>query len=205
MTQADIQDGQYVDLSLNPERFTGYAGPSAHHVWQTIYEENCFGLSEASLDTTQVSEKQGMAMAAGFSSSGSGSAGGPGLSHGWGTDMVKSTPEGEMCEEKKVYYRVISGQLAKSAKKPLSADAQVYMPRSRYIYVTSTSTSRQVFGRQIYNASLIAWRPTQNDYPTSTSTLFYSSERSLGQHHILRHTISESLHPAGISMREGWN
>jgi len=116
MIQADIQDGQYVDLSLNPERFTGYAGPSAHHVWQTIYEENCFGLSEASLDTTQVSEKQGMAMAAGFSSSSLGSAGAPGLSHGWGTDMVKSTPEGEMCEEKKVYYRVISGQLSKSEK-----------------------------------------------------------------------------------------
>jgi len=53
-------------------------------------------------------------MAAGFSSSGLGSAGAPGLSHGWGTDMVKSTPEGEMCEEKKVYYRVISGQLANS-------------------------------------------------------------------------------------------
>ena len=49
-------------------------------------------------------------MSAGFSSSGFGSAGAPGLSHGWGTDMVKSTPEGEMCEEKKVYYRVISGQ-----------------------------------------------------------------------------------------------
>jgi ERO1-like protein alpha len=110
IVQADVLDGQYVDLSLNPERFTGYAGPSAHHVWQTIYEENCFGLSEASLDTTQVSEKQGMAsVAAGFSSSGLGSSGAPGLSHGWGTDMVKSTPEGEMCEEKKVYYRVISG------------------------------------------------------------------------------------------------
>jgi hypothetical protein len=46
-------------------------------------------------------------MAAGFSSPGSG--GLSGLSEGWGTDMVKSTTEGEMCEEKKVYYRVISG------------------------------------------------------------------------------------------------
>ena len=125
MAPADVLDGQYVDLSLNPERFTGYAGPSAHHVWQTIYEENCFGLSEASLDSSHVSEKLGMApMSAGFSSSGLGSAGAPGLSHGWGTDMVKSTPEGEMCEEKKVYYRVISGQLI-----DLSGGSQL-MPRS---------------------------------------------------------------------------
>jgi ERO1-like protein alpha len=106
---ADKSDGQYVDLSLNPERFTGYAGPSAHHVWQTIYEENCFGLSEASLDTTTSSDKLGMAsMAAGFSAAGT--SGSSGMSHGWGTDMIKSTTEGEMCEEKKVYYRVISGE-----------------------------------------------------------------------------------------------
>jgi hypothetical protein len=93
-----------------------------------------------------------MAMSAGFSSSGLGSAGAPGLSHGWGTDMVKSTPEGEMCEEKKVYYRVISGQLL-DPRRRTSADAQVYMPRFRYISVTNTSINRPVFGRQIYNAS----------------------------------------------------
>lgn len=32
------------------------------------------------------------------------------LSEGFGTDMIKSASEGEMCEEKKVYYRLISGQ-----------------------------------------------------------------------------------------------
>lgn len=32
----------YVDLIENPERFTGYAGPSANKVWQSIYQENCF-------------------------------------------------------------------------------------------------------------------------------------------------------------------
>lgn len=132
-----LTDGQYVDLSLNPERFTGYAGPSAHHVWQTIYEENCFGLSEASLDTTHVSDKLGMtSMAAGFSASG-GSPGTSGLSHGWGTDMIKSTTEGEMCEEKKVYYRVISGQLPGPWTWSI-ADCQVYMLLSRYISVMNT-------------------------------------------------------------------
>ena len=33
---------QYVDLTLNPERYTGYSGPSAHRIWNAIYEENCF-------------------------------------------------------------------------------------------------------------------------------------------------------------------
>ncbi|XP_077461841.1 ERO1-like protein beta isoform X2 [Stigmatopora argus] len=35
-------DAEYVDLQLNPERYTGYKGPSAWRVWNSIYEENCF-------------------------------------------------------------------------------------------------------------------------------------------------------------------
>ncbi|KAK9890443.1 hypothetical protein WA026_010529 [Henosepilachna vigintioctopunctata] len=35
-------DSNYVDLLLNPERYTGYKGDAAHHIWQTIYRENCF-------------------------------------------------------------------------------------------------------------------------------------------------------------------
>lgn len=34
--------GEYVDLLLNPERYTGYKGPSAHRIWRSIYLENCF-------------------------------------------------------------------------------------------------------------------------------------------------------------------
>ncbi|XHG02499.1 hypothetical protein AWENTII_005849 [Aspergillus wentii] len=34
--------GDYVSLVDNPERFTGYAGPGAHMVWDAIYNENCF-------------------------------------------------------------------------------------------------------------------------------------------------------------------
>ena len=34
--------GDYVSLVDNPERFTGYAGESAHMVWDAIYRENCF-------------------------------------------------------------------------------------------------------------------------------------------------------------------
>ncbi|XP_078473078.1 ERO1-like protein beta isoform X1 [Lampetra planeri] len=35
-------DMEYVDLRLNPERYTGYKGPSAWRIWNCIYEENCF-------------------------------------------------------------------------------------------------------------------------------------------------------------------
>uniref|UniRef100_A0A8C8RMA1 ERO1-like protein alpha n=1 Tax=Pelusios castaneus TaxID=367368 RepID=A0A8C8RMA1_9SAUR len=40
----DIQspDAEYVDLLLNPERYTGYKGPEAWKIWNSIYEENCF-------------------------------------------------------------------------------------------------------------------------------------------------------------------
>lgn len=35
-------DAEYVDLLLNPERYTGYKGKSAHRIWNSIYKENCF-------------------------------------------------------------------------------------------------------------------------------------------------------------------
>lgn len=38
----DDHDTQYVDLLINPERYTGYSGETAHRVWRAIYEENCF-------------------------------------------------------------------------------------------------------------------------------------------------------------------
>lgn len=40
----DHQPGaEYVDLHLNPERYTGYKGESANRIWRSIYLENCFG------------------------------------------------------------------------------------------------------------------------------------------------------------------
>ena len=32
----------YVDLLLNPERYTGYSGYSTNRIWSAIYTENCF-------------------------------------------------------------------------------------------------------------------------------------------------------------------
>ncbi|KAJ3174751.1 hypothetical protein HK101_010851 [Irineochytrium annulatum] len=38
----DDGEGMFVDLTQNPERFTGYAGESAARVWRAVYKENCF-------------------------------------------------------------------------------------------------------------------------------------------------------------------
>ncbi|CAG9834032.1 unnamed protein product [Diabrotica balteata] len=36
------ENAEYVDLLLNPERYTGYSGESARRIWKSIYLENCF-------------------------------------------------------------------------------------------------------------------------------------------------------------------
>ncbi|KAF9355907.1 hypothetical protein BGX26_005982 [Mortierella sp. AD094] len=41
-----VSEGVYVDLMENPERFTGYSGPSAAKVWDAIYNENCFNIAQ---------------------------------------------------------------------------------------------------------------------------------------------------------------
>lgn len=38
----DSESAVYVDLIMNPERFTGYSGDSSWRVWKSIYEQNCF-------------------------------------------------------------------------------------------------------------------------------------------------------------------
>ncbi|XP_014784107.1 ERO1-like protein alpha isoform X1 [Octopus bimaculoides] len=47
MTFCEIDDElssemEYVDLLLNPEKYTGYRGHSPHRIWNSIYNENCF-------------------------------------------------------------------------------------------------------------------------------------------------------------------
>ena len=38
---------EYIDLSLNIERYTGYTGTSPQRVWSAIYNENCFFLPDS--------------------------------------------------------------------------------------------------------------------------------------------------------------
>ncbi|KIJ49627.1 hypothetical protein M422DRAFT_74655 [Sphaerobolus stellatus SS14] len=80
----DTSEGEYFDLSENPERFTGYEGPSANRVWSSIYQENCFGISEQSLHRP-ISERNLLGL------------------------EPKEGDDGYICEEKRVYYRIISG------------------------------------------------------------------------------------------------
>ena len=42
MDEEQPDDQTYVDLTLNPERYTGYKGREAHKIWRAIYEGNCF-------------------------------------------------------------------------------------------------------------------------------------------------------------------
>ncbi|GAA5916766.1 hypothetical protein JCM6882_003052 [Rhodosporidiobolus microsporus] len=116
-------DGVYVDLLENPERFTGYAGPSASRVWQSIYEENCF-TPVPFIDPSRSTFEGGSGFApvssfngGGLGGMGSGM-GGMGLSQGaWGEGEKKllgslAGPRDagdEVCLEKRVFYRVISG------------------------------------------------------------------------------------------------
>ncbi|GAV75022.1 ERO1 domain-containing protein [Cephalotus follicularis] len=39
--ETDKAEMTYVNLQLNPERYTGYTGPSARRIWDAVYSENC--------------------------------------------------------------------------------------------------------------------------------------------------------------------
>ncbi|XP_076175933.1 endoplasmic reticulum oxidoreductin-1-like protein [Ptiloglossa arizonensis] len=54
--------GEYVDLLLNPERYTGYKGPSAHRIWRNIYMENCFRPENSPHNFIQSSTINGMCL-----------------------------------------------------------------------------------------------------------------------------------------------
>jgi ERO1-like protein beta len=91
----DTTEGEYVDLSLNPEQYTGYAGPSAAKVWRSIYEENCFGLSKMNLMTGTSSAPVSLpdSMLNAFKDA----------------DSETETGASGECLEKRVYYKIVSG------------------------------------------------------------------------------------------------
>ncbi|KIM45269.1 hypothetical protein M413DRAFT_441951 [Hebeloma cylindrosporum] len=87
----DNTEGDYFDLRLVPERYTGYSGKDAHRVWRSIYEENCFGLSELNLMTGKSSAPVSLPDT---------------MIEVLHEDGQESDPH---CLEKRVYYKVISG------------------------------------------------------------------------------------------------
>jgi len=52
---------EYVNLLLNPERYTGYAGDDAHKIWNSIYNENCFNEKHQD-DLTYVMPSSGLCL-----------------------------------------------------------------------------------------------------------------------------------------------
>jgi ERO1-like protein beta len=86
-----LLEGEYFDLTLVPERFTGYSGPSAHRVWSSIYEENCFGLSELNLMSGRAPAPMSLADE---------------LTEVMREDGMEPPAQ---CLEKRVYYKIISG------------------------------------------------------------------------------------------------
>lgn len=111
-------DAVYVDLLANPERFTGYAGPSASRVWKAIYEENCFDLVVPYHDGTPApapsdadSKSESMVSEAQMGMLGVSKAKGE-LGRLMGSVAGPRDGGEEMCLEKRVFYRLISGASA---------------------------------------------------------------------------------------------
>ncbi|KAK0555561.1 endoplasmic oxidoreductin-1 [Tilletia horrida] len=107
-------DAKYIDLVKNPERFTGYAGPSASRVWKSIYEENCFGLGSPFIEPPRSGDTSAFIsrdtlLAAGSSSDNGGftSSAFKGLLTSLEAPVDKG--DSETCLEKRVFYRIISG------------------------------------------------------------------------------------------------
>jgi len=89
----DMTEGDYVDLVVNPERFTGYIGPSAHRVWSSIYSENCFGLSELNLLSKNSPNPAPVSLP-------------ESMTEVLRTEGAESPKD---CLEQRVYYKIISG------------------------------------------------------------------------------------------------
>lgn len=108
--------GDYVSLTQNPERYTGYAGDSSRMVWDAIYSHNCFKKSSfphsaglgtspaakgpAEQDFKAVLQEAGRQQLLGAQPSQAKIPSGTGLEF-----------EDE-CLEKRVFYRVVSGMHA---------------------------------------------------------------------------------------------
>lgn len=108
---SSCSDCVYVDLTKNPERYTGYSGSASRRVWASIYEENCFSPSSTNKNPKSFS-----------------SAFGP-------------TQLGELCLEKRAFYRIVSGlhtsitihlsanfPLKKSSPTPSFMDSETWGP-----------------------------------------------------------------------------
>uniref|UniRef100_A0A8C5Q7W8 ERO1-like protein alpha n=1 Tax=Leptobrachium leishanense TaxID=445787 RepID=A0A8C5Q7W8_9ANUR len=84
MDDDESPDAEYVDLLINPERFTGYKGPDAWKIWNSIYEENCFKPRTVKRPLSSLAQGRGDGH----------------MFYEWLEDL---------CVEKRSFYRLISG------------------------------------------------------------------------------------------------
>ncbi|KAL1925164.1 uncharacterized protein VTP21DRAFT_47 [Calcarisporiella thermophila] len=107
------QEGVYVNLIDNPERFTGYAGESAARIWRAIYEENCFNIVHRMNGNSEFADRTERAKQSFFGTKKDIFAPAP-TKRGDLSKLLENLAEvpdsdEEVCLEKRVYYRLISG------------------------------------------------------------------------------------------------
>lgn len=83
------KDCVHVDLTINPERFTGYSGDASGRIWKAVYLENCFR-PPSEVEDVAAEDLRGQAR-----------------------DplrlFVRQDKLSEMCLEKRSFYRAVSG------------------------------------------------------------------------------------------------
>ncbi|KAF2674433.1 endoplasmic oxidoreductin [Microthyrium microscopicum] len=114
--------GDYVSLTDNPERFTGYSGPSSQQVWGAIYRENCFSKPAKNQESTSMPPSFGpknpfQAQAANdlFSVMKEGSMQQgvkDAIANGLSMQPIDQLEFDQECVEKRVFHRVVSGMHA---------------------------------------------------------------------------------------------
>ncbi|AQK63139.1 Endoplasmic reticulum oxidoreductin-1 [Zea mays] len=101
--ETDNNEMTYVNLQLNPERYTGYTGDSARRIWDAIYKENCPKWhNDGDMDDFPIRIRlyQGSTLSPS-----------PYLFVLVMDEVTRDTqdPSEELCHEKKVLYKLISG------------------------------------------------------------------------------------------------
>ncbi len=96
--------GDYVSLVNNPERFTGYSGPGAHQVWDSLYKENCFTSRPSS---QSIESPKGLSWLRAVSNIRS-------VFQEYGRTHLDASSENEyplddQCLEQRAFHRIISG------------------------------------------------------------------------------------------------
>ncbi|KAI3637911.1 hypothetical protein MIR68_004560 [Amoeboaphelidium protococcarum] len=113
------QQLQYIDLVQNPERFTGYGGFGARSIWSAVYEQNCFKFlygQQQQQQLQQQKKKTGSLPLNALPSKNSGLMNANSLLKPYSSQqsdhsLTYEMEQGleELCVEKRMFYRVISG------------------------------------------------------------------------------------------------